>query len=106
MEATFGGKWLELLSEIAPGLKRAAIMFKTAGRLPGRVRRRANRHLWHSQKARPEFQAIYDRYKPPTGKLHIADLLPDRQEALRQEVYAAIRKVNLPCFWYAIHVDG
>jgi putative ABC transport system substrate-binding protein len=26
-EATLGGKWLELLSEIAPGLKRAAIIF-------------------------------------------------------------------------------
>jgi len=26
-EATMGGKWLELLSEIAPGLKRAAFMF-------------------------------------------------------------------------------
>jgi putative ABC transport system substrate-binding protein len=26
-EATLGGKWLELLSEIVPGLKRAAIMF-------------------------------------------------------------------------------
>jgi putative ABC transport system substrate-binding protein len=26
-ETTLGGKWLELLSEIAPGLKRAAIMF-------------------------------------------------------------------------------
>ena len=26
-EATMGGKWLELLSEIAPGLMRAAIMF-------------------------------------------------------------------------------
>ena len=26
-EAMLGGKWLELLSEIAPGLKRAAIMF-------------------------------------------------------------------------------
>jgi putative tryptophan/tyrosine transport system substrate-binding protein len=26
-EATLGGKWLDLLSEIAPGLKRAAIMF-------------------------------------------------------------------------------
>jgi putative ABC transport system substrate-binding protein len=26
-EATLGGRWLELLSEIAPGLKRAAIMF-------------------------------------------------------------------------------
>jgi putative ABC transport system substrate-binding protein len=27
LEGTLGGKWLELLSEIAPGLKRAAIMF-------------------------------------------------------------------------------
>jgi putative ABC transport system substrate-binding protein len=27
LEATLGGKWLELLSEVAPGLKRAAIMF-------------------------------------------------------------------------------
>jgi putative ABC transport system substrate-binding protein len=27
-EASLGGKWLELLSEIAPGLKRAAIMFQ------------------------------------------------------------------------------
>jgi putative ABC transport system substrate-binding protein len=27
LEAPLGGKWLELLSEIAPGLKRAAIMF-------------------------------------------------------------------------------
>jgi putative ABC transport system substrate-binding protein len=27
LEATLGGKWPELLSEIAPGLKRAAIMF-------------------------------------------------------------------------------
>jgi hypothetical protein len=26
-EASLGGKWLELLSEIAPGLKRAAIIF-------------------------------------------------------------------------------
>jgi putative ABC transport system substrate-binding protein len=27
LEASLGGKWMELLSEIAPGLKRAAIMF-------------------------------------------------------------------------------
>jgi putative ABC transport system substrate-binding protein len=27
LEATLGGKWLELLSEIVPGLKRAIIMF-------------------------------------------------------------------------------
>jgi len=30
-EATLGGKWLELLSEIAPGLKRAAVMFNPDG---------------------------------------------------------------------------
>jgi len=56
--------------------------------------------------AQPEFQAIYDLYKPATGKLHIAELPPEKQEALRQDVYAAIRKLKLPCFWYAIHVDG
>jgi putative ABC transport system substrate-binding protein len=27
LEATLGGKWLDLLSEIAPGLKRVAILF-------------------------------------------------------------------------------
>jgi putative tryptophan/tyrosine transport system substrate-binding protein len=31
LEASLGGKWLELLSEIAPGLKRAAIMFHPDG---------------------------------------------------------------------------
>jgi putative ABC transport system substrate-binding protein len=29
LEATLAGKWLELLSEIAPGLKRAAILFNS-----------------------------------------------------------------------------
>ena len=29
VEPSFGGKWLELLAEIAPGLKRAAIMFNS-----------------------------------------------------------------------------
>ena len=57
-------------------------------------------------KARPVFQTIYNRYRPPTGKLHISELLPDQQHGLRQDVYAAIRESNLPCFWYAIHVEG
>ena len=56
--------------------------------------------------ARPEFQRIYDRYKPATGKLHITHLLPDQQKDLRQDVYSAIRKLSLPCLWYAIHVEG
>ena len=56
--------------------------------------------------AQPEFQTIYNRYKPSTGKLHITDLSPDQQEGLRQDVYSAIRKLKLPCFWYAVHVEG
>jgi hypothetical protein len=56
--------------------------------------------------AQQEFRAVYGRYKPATGKLHIADLPPNQQEALRREVYAAISKLNLSCSWYAIHVGG
>jgi putative ABC transport system substrate-binding protein len=36
-ETTLAGKWLELLSEIAPGLKRAAIMFNPDTRPPHRL---------------------------------------------------------------------
>ena len=36
LEATLGGKWLELLSEIAPGLKRASIMFNPRSPATGR----------------------------------------------------------------------
>ena len=56
--------------------------------------------------ARPEFQRIYDRYKPTAEKLHITDLPPDQQRDLRQDVYSAIRKLRLPCLWYAIHMEG
>jgi putative ABC transport system substrate-binding protein len=37
-EATLAGKWLELLSEIAPGLKRAAIMFYADANMPNLFR--------------------------------------------------------------------
>ena len=36
LEGSLGGKWLELLSEIAPGLKRAAIMFNPDTAVPVR----------------------------------------------------------------------
>jgi ABC-type uncharacterized transport system substrate-binding protein len=47
LEPTLGGKWLELLSEIAPGLRRAAIMFNpdTAG-LHCRQRNLRSRGPW------------------------------------------------------------
>jgi hypothetical protein len=58
------------------------------------------------EQARPIFQALCDRYRPAFGKLHIADLPPDQQEALRADVFGAIKEVGVPCFWYAIHVAG
>ena len=54
----------------------------------------------------PTFQAIHDRYKPATGKLHITDLPNNSKQSLRNEIYVAIRMFDLPCFWYAIHVAG
>jgi hypothetical protein len=54
----------------------------------------------------PKFQELYERYKPASGKLHIADLDNHLKESLRLDVYQAIREFGLPCFWYAIHVAG
>ena len=56
--------------------------------------------------AQSELHEIYRRYKPATGKLHIADLQPSQQQTLRRATYDTIKKLNLPCFWYAIHVAG
>lgn len=55
---------------------------------------------------KPAFDQIAARYTPESGKLHIADLSPAQQEALRDELFASIKSANLPCFWYAIHVSG
>src|SRR4030088_1504695 len=55
------------------------------------------------EQVRPIFQALCVSYRPASGKLHIADLPPEQQEALRADVFAAIKQAGLPCFWYAIH---
>ena len=53
------------------------------------------------------FQSIYDAFRPEQAdKLHIADPPPDQQEALRHRIYSAIVHLGLPCFWYALHVEG
>ena len=57
-------------------------------------------------KSGPVFRNICDRFRETGKKLHIADLSPPQQENLRQDMFAAIRQFNLPCFWYAIHVEG
>ena len=57
-------------------------------------------------KAEPAFREICNKYGEKGSKLHIADRPPEVQENLRQDIYAAIRQFTLPCFWYAIHVEG
>jgi putative ABC transport system substrate-binding protein len=66
-EATLLGKWLELLSEITPGLKRAAIMFNPDAaphRLLARHLRRRSDHSGSRQSLRP-FIAT-QKSKPPS----------------------------------------
>lgn len=45
-------------------------------------------------------------YRGHDGKLHVTDLAPAQQAGLRADIYAAILELDLPCFWYAIHVAG
>ncbi len=54
----------------------------------------------------PVFNQIAKQYMRNSGKLHISDLPKDHQEEVRNEIFAAIKKFGLPCFWYAIHVAG
>lgn len=52
------------------------------------------------------FDAIARKFKPEHGKLHIADLAPEQKCALRNALFDEIKAIDLPCFWYAIHVSG
>jgi hypothetical protein len=52
------------------------------------------------------FDEIAASYKPNSGKLHITDLPTEQKESLRKELFDEIKRSNLPCFWYAIHVAG
>jgi hypothetical protein len=57
-------------------------------------------------RAQSEFDAIARKYQTSPGKVHITDLTPDEQGALRNEMFALIEKLQLPCFFEAIHVAG
>lgn len=56
--------------------------------------------------AKSTFDQLAARHMQISGKLHIADLSPEQQERLRNELFAEIRRNKFPCFWYAIHVSG
>jgi hypothetical protein len=57
-------------------------------------------------KLKPEFDAAVKRFASSDGKLHITELKPDDQAALRQAIYGLILKHQLPCFYEAMHVAG
>jgi hypothetical protein len=57
-------------------------------------------------KVASEFDAVAAKYATPGGKLHITDLSPENQAALRNEMFGLIRSHKLPCFYEAIHVAG
>lgn len=60
----------------------------------------------HLVTVKPAFDNLAAHYRPASGKLHIADLTPEKQEAMRNELFALIKSTHLPCFWYSIHVAG
>jgi len=45
-------------------------------------------------------------HRAADGKLHITDLDAAAQTELRTRIFDVIRELQLPCFWYAIHVAG
>ena len=52
------------------------------------------------------FERAIAPYRGSDGKLHITDLPSQQQGSMRADIFAAILELNLPCFWYAIHVAG
>jgi len=51
-------------------------------------------------------EAAIAPHRTGDGKLHITDLTPADQSALRTGIFDVVRTLELPCFWYAIHVEG
>lgn len=56
--------------------------------------------------AEKSLETVIAPFRTTDGKLHITDLPPADQAALRTGLFDVIREHQLPCFWYAIHVEG
>jgi putative ABC transport system substrate-binding protein len=104
-EATLGGKWLELLSEIAPGLKRAAIMFnpETAASTFMPSLETAARSL----KVEPTIAAVHSDVEIETAIIALARepggglvVLPDTFTAVhRAPIISAAARNNVPAVY-------
>ena len=112
-EATLGGKWLELLSEIARGLKRAAIMFNPDA-VAAAVYMPSFETAARSLKVEPMMApvhsdaqietAIMDRGSEPGGGLFVMAFTPVR----RAQIISAAARNNVPAvYMYSYYVrDG
>lgn len=60
----------------------------------------------HLPAIKNDLEKAIEPFRKIDAKLHITDLEVSDQEALRQAVYKVITEKQLPCFWYAIHVEG
>lgn len=58
------------------------------------------------QSLKSALDAIYDKYCPPVGKLHITDLDSSAQESLRSDVFKIIKDNKIYCSYDAISVKG
>src|SRR5260370_21432532 len=56
--------------------------------------------------AQAAFDTVAQQYVSPDGKLHITDLRPEQQAALREDIFALIRAHDVACLYEAIHVAG
>jgi putative ABC transport system substrate-binding protein len=106
-EATLGGKWLELLSEIAPRLKRAAIMFNPDTTLVSTFMsslEAAARSLKVDPMPAPvrsdvEIETAIDAFgrEPGGGLVPLPDLF---MTAHRASIIAAAARNNVPAVYY------
>jgi len=106
LEPSLGGKWLELLSEIAPGLKRAAIMFNpdTAGMyfMPTfETEARSLKVVPITAPVRSDVEietAIIDLGHEPGGGLVV---MPDTfMNVHRMPIISAVARNNVPAVYY------
>jgi putative ABC transport system substrate-binding protein len=109
-EASMGGKWLELLSEIAPGLKRAAIMFNPETLAPSYVP--SFETAARSLKVVPIFAPIHSdgdietaivalRREPGGGLAVMGDSFT---LAHRAPIILAAARNNVPAVYYPIYL--
>jgi putative ABC transport system substrate-binding protein len=112
LEPSLGGKWLELLSEIAPGLKRAAIMFNP-DTSPASVYMRSLETAARSLNIEPIIAPVHSDVEIETAIIALGRepggglvVMPDvfTQNPHRGPIISAAARNNVPAvYWTSVH---